>query len=1199
MTSMMLPVPNIYRFLRSFRASFSVLFKRGGRRLLCFGLLLLILFQAAQSHGIYEAQKVVVIHSYHKGLSWTDSLVRGIDDAFEQASLYVEISHDFMDTKRIFSEEYLDNLVELYAKKYSSMDIDVIITTDDHAFQFVLKNHDRLFPDIPVVFCGVNHFKPEMLDDTPWFTGVVERFDIRSTLQLVKKIHPEMSRFYAISDQSLTGKTNIELFQRAVQELNLGVEVVLLDNHSMMEVREQVAKLTNRDITFWLTFTSDRLGSYYSFRQSAALISEVNKAPLYSFWDFHLGYGVVGGRLASGFFQGRRAAELAFSILYGEDVRRIPVITESPNRYMFDYVQLKRFDIHPDTLPEASVIINLPESFYERYKVLVWSVCLSIFALVFMISLLCAYILNRRKTNLAIMKGKDRFQHIFNNAAVALLELDCSTAYQVFEKTYKTNKVTSHKDLITGNEIDTSTLLSKVRLIDCNQAAVSLYRGQNKQELLEAGLDGLRLIASDTLLKLLHALHGGSEKVEWEERGTTLCGEELHLLKNMQQFGSPLYKENHSRMIISVVDITEREQYVSDLKISEDRFRTLFDKAASGIALCDSDGNYLRVNGAFSNMIGYSKEELQSKNWRDITHSDSLNKTESLVADIYDGKEVHPTEKKYLHKSGKIVWALLTIGLDREEVGRTQFYIAQAQDITQIKEVQARMRLRDKRYKQLFEADLSGFYIATPSGILLLCNKVFVNVLGFKSVAELVGQNISRFYQRATTWSNLVEEIKTAQRVENLEVELLRSDGESRNIILNAIGRFDENGQLLEIQGYIMDISEQKELEDKLIRAQKMEAIGLMAGGVAHDLNNILSGIVSYPDLMIRNLESDSQLIKPLSKMRDSGQRAAAVVADLLTVARGAANVRELHSLDDLVIEYLNSPECGNLRFLYPNITLHLDQTGTEGTIFCSPVHIKKCIMNLVTNGIEAIEGSGNVQVRVGEQTLLEEIDGEEVSCDYVTLEVEDNGTGISEQDRERIFEPFYTKKVMGRSGTGLGLAVVWNAVQDHGGQITVKSSSEGTIFTLFFPRYEKIEPKSAAPLDPIAIEGHGESILVVDDEPMLRDIAREILEKLGYKVVAVESGEAALKFLRDNQVDLVLLDMFMEPGINGCQAYERIIRMYPDQKAVIASGYSKSDDVKKALRLGVGAFIEKPYSLEQLGCVIAKELIGDADVQH
>ncbi len=376
-------------------------------------------------------------------------------------------------------------------------------------------------------------------------------------------------------------------------------------------------------------------------------------------------------------------------------------------------------------------------------------------------------------------------------------------------------------------------------------------------------------------------------------------------------------------------------------------------------------------------------------------------------------------------------------------------------------------------------------------------------------------------------------------------------------------------------------------------RAKKMEAIGLMAGGVAHDLNNILSGIVSYPELLLLQLPEDSELRKPISAIQESGQRAAAVVADLLTVARGVASARETSNLNTLILQYLDSPEHKKVESFHRNVSCTTQLEPELANISCSPVHIKKCLMNLITNAAEAVDIEGDVVVSTRNQTV-DDPAGKTLPIEkgqYVVLSVRDTGSGIAEKDVDHIFEPFYTKKIMGRSGTGLGLSVVWNTVQDHGGTITVASSKDGTTFELYFPISEEEVPVKETGTKIEQLKGNGERILIVDDERQQRDIASQILISLGYEVNAVSSGEKAIEYMKENSVDLLLLDMIMDPGINGRQAYEQIITIHPGQKAVIASGFSKNDDVQKLNQLGVEGFIKKPYSLEQLGKAVKFEL--------
>ena len=390
-----------------------------------------------------------------------------------------------------------------------------------------------------------------------------------------------------------------------------------------------------------------------------------------------------------------------------------------------------------------------------------------------------------------------------------------------------------------------------------------------------------------------------------------------------------------------------------------------------------------------------------------------------------------------------------------------------------------------------------------------------------------------------------------------------------------------------------LEIRERTRLEKKLFQAQKMEAMGLMAGGVAHDLNNILSGIVSYPELILMDLPEDSPLRKPIKTIQESGTRAADVVEDLLTIARGVATGKETLNLNTIVTEYLESAEHENLDKTYSFVNFETELDPDLLNMSGSPIHIKKTLMNLVINASEAIEGGGAVTISSINRYLDEPLKGYDSirTGEYSVLSVSDDGSGITPQDLEKIFEPFYTKKEMGRSGTGLGLAVVWNTVQDHDGYINVRSSEKGTVFELYFPvtRKEAAALKEQIPLEDYL--GHGEIILVVDDEERQREIACGMLTKLGYTVEAVSSGEEAIEYVKKKPVDLIVLDMVMPKGINGRETYEEIIKVHPGQKAIIASGFSETEDVKTVQKSGASQYIKKPYILEKIGVAIKEEL--------
>lgn len=398
-------------------------------------------------------------------------------------------------------------------------------------------------------------------------------------------------------------------------------------------------------------------------------------------------------------------------------------------------------------------------------------------------------------------------------------------------------------------------------------------------------------------------------------------------------------------------------------------------------------------------------------------------------------------------------------------------------------------------------------------------------------------------------------------------------------------------------QGIIVaatDISESKLLEQRLQRAQQMEAIGTLAGGVAHDLNNILSGLISYPELILLDLPKDSHIRRPLEVIQRSGEQAAAIVQDLLTMARRGVAVTEVLNINSIVSSQLSAPECEQmLRYhqdVYFKLTLGKDIRNIKG----SGPHLAKTVTNLIYNAAEAMPEGGTITISTKNISLNTPYHGYErvAAGDYSTITIADEGIGIPDNDIPHIFEPFFTKKKMGRSGSGLGMAVVWGTVKDHNGYLDITSElGKGTIFTLYFPVTNEQGQAAALPTVLQHYAGSGERILVIDDDPSQRQISKAILEKLNYTVNTVASGEEAVEYLQNTPADLLLLDMIMAPGIDGLETYRRVSTFAPQQKIVIVSGFSETQNISDLQHLSGGTYLRKPYSFEQIGAAVRNAL--------
>ncbi len=478
------------------------------------------------------------------------------------------------------------------------------------------------------------------------------------------------------------------------------------------------------------------------------------------------------------------------------------------------------------------------------------------------------------------------------------------------------------------------------------------------------------------------------------------------------------------------------------------------------------------------------------------------------------------------------------------------------------------------------------------------------------SVEEFLTMNISDALTPSaleTAIRTLTEELEAGARSgghprgRTLEIELLRSDGSTVWAEITASLLTDGEGRPAGVTGVARDIterraaeSEMRELQEKLSRSRKMEALGLLAGGVAHDLNNVLSGIVSYPDLILMDLAEGSPLREPLATIKSSGAKAAAIVQDLLTLARRGVVSTEVLNLNTVVEEVLASPEYAKLASYHPDIETKVSLGSGSPNIQGSDVHLRKSLLNLLSNAMEAQPCGGWVRIRTESRHLDRPVRGYDtvVEGEYAVVAVEDGGEGIAPEEIPRIFEPFYTKKVMGRSGTGLGMAVVWGTVQDHRGYIDVTSRpGTGTAFELYFPTTRDTVAPGNEALPPESYLGHGETVLVVDDVREQREIAAKMLTRLRYNAFTVSSGEKAVDFLRANPVDLVILDMIMDSGMDGLDTFAAIRAFRPGQAFVLASGYAETERVRKAQAAGAGRYLKKPYTLEGLGVAVREAL--------
>lgn len=568
------------------------------------------------------------------------------------------------------------------------------------------------------------------------------------------------------------------------------------------------------------------------------------------------------------------------------------------------------------------------------------------------------------------------------------------------------------------------------------------------------------------------------------------------------------------------------------------------------------------------------------------------------------GQPLHQIMLSLQTGSDEAVQGLYRAGVEFEKIGELiGVFLEQKSDleieIAERRRMEEALRRREGLLRATLESTADGILVATSDGRVTHWNTKFLEMWH-------IPVEIPRSGDDSKLLGHVVGQVRDPEQFLTTIREIYASSEGSFDTVEFADGRaFDRYSCPLVHEGEIVgrvwsfrDVTQQRkaeearrQLQESLERAQRMESLGLLAGGVAHDLNNILGPVVGYSELLMRDVNHDPRVFGRLQKINRSAQEAAAVIQDLLALARRGRYDMHPLNINQVVFSYLDSVSCEKLKERYPNTALEVRLSPVVRPIMGSEVHLGKVIMNLITNAFEAMPTGGTLVIQT-EQAHLDCLYGgyrDIVPDDYVILRVRDTGTGIAKEDIAKIFEPYFSRKTMGRSGSGLGLSIVYSIVKDHHGYYDIMSEAgRGTEFILYFPATEKMVVTGTEKSE---IKGGSERVLVVDDRPDQREMASEIISSLGYSVQTAENGRRAVELVSHGGVDVIVLDMIMEPDFDGLDTYREILKVCPHQKAIIVSGFSATDRMQQTLDLGAGACVRKPYSVEALALAIRTEL--------
>ncbi|MFH2037280.1 MAG: response regulator [Candidatus Zixiibacteriota bacterium] len=647
-----------------------------------------------------------------------------------------------------------------------------------------------------------------------------------------------------------------------------------------------------------------------------------------------------------------------------------------------------------------------------------------------------------------------------------------------------------------------------------------------------------------------------------------------------------------SDFILTLDDVTERKNAEDALRFT----KYSLDRAAIGAFYIDENARLIYVNDVACQSLEYTHDELLNMTIHEINVNSTSDNWETHWEDLKE-KGYLTLESNYRTKEGKTFPVEITANY--VEFKNKGFYLAFARDISEKKQAELELLKKSEMLRATLESTADGILVVDNERNVANSNARFAEmwripekIMGTKDDEKLLDYVLSQLIDP----SQFLDKVKKLYRSIEEDLDILNFiDG-------RVFERFScpliQNGEVTGRVWSFRDITrkieaekQEKLLQEKLDHAERMEAIGVMAGGVAHDLNNMLGPLVGYPELILLKLKEEDPIRKQVVKIGQSAQNAADVIQDLLTLARRGRYEMEPININDVIQKYVDSPNYIKITKENPGIIVEMNIDDKLPNIIGSTPHLLKVIMNLIVNAFDAMPEGGKLGITTCREEVKNEdgVIGKMESGIYAVLKVKDSGVGIDEKDIDRIFEPYYSKKKMGTSGSGLGLAVVYGIVKDHKAHYEIISKKgEGTEFIFHFPVTEKNIDKEMGKTEDYS---GTEKILIIDDSAEQIDIANEMLSSLGYKVTAVSNGREALDYLSKNEVDMLLLDMIMEPDFDGLTTYQEIRKLKKDPKAIIISGYSKTDRVRETLKLGAATFIKKPFTLDQLGSAIRNEL--------
>ncbi len=1125
-------------------------------RKLAFWLLLASLLPVLSARAEKLRKNVLYFNSYQNGYQWSDEILEGIRATLSRSDFNVDLQIEYMDSKKYTDPVLRSMLHDFYKLKYRNTRFEVIVASDNFAFDFLREYQKELFPGTPVVFCGVNDFHPDWLDGHPNFTGVLETPDIRATLELALRLHPGRDRLVIFGDTSLTGVAIGNQLRAVERDFSGRLRFEYEDNLTLSEILEKVRALPDDAMIFLIPFYKDTQKDVYSVNEVLSAIRSHSDVPIYSAWQFMLGHGIVGGRLHSGTEEGRLAAGMADRLLHGTSIAELPIVTMTNDAFVFDFKEMQRLGIPSDKLPPEHTLINEPYPFYHINIGVFWTIIISLLVLCYVMVLLVTNILRRRSVEETIKDQLSFLETLVNTIPIPIYYKDGTGAYRGCNPAFR-RWCGAPDDPAPIQECAGVEESPLSRFLSVEDAGLLREPGVRVDETEIPAADGTPHSV------ILH-------RAVYESAKRDVAG-----------------------LVGVLYDVSELKRAAEKLRLAEEKYRGIFENSALGIFRMTPDGRAEDANPALLAMLGVDSLEVLARRRGDLIDVlfGGRERFEALLDSAEDVEATITFESRFVRPDTRLVTADINMRLVPDRAGYLAYVEGVVEDVTRRHEAQQALRESQEMLRLVLDNIPQLVSWKDKALRYLGANRAFIDFFGFKDLAELMG--------RDDTALPLRPEDVDAVRATDVDVmrgnrpvagELAARNVRGADVLLEVkkVPLHDESGAVVGVLSTSDDVTQKVSLERQLLQSQKMEAIGTLAGGIAHDFNNILTSIINSTELALLDLPPDAPGESDLRRVLKAGERGSRLVKQILSFTRPSqAGFAPINVVDVI------SEAAGLMQASMPrNIKIVVNVPGAAVTCRADPTQIHQIVMNLCTNAFQAMrETGGTLTLSLAEEDLDETLAGQAGTRAgrYARLSVTDTGPGIAPDIMDKIFDPFFTTKQTGE-GTGLGLAVVRGIVKSHRGGIRVVSQpAKRTGFDIYLPLMA--EPDAPA-LSPAARPDRGRDrvLFVEDDEDQLLTIPR-VLAQLGHEVSAHGGAAAALGQLAaaPDAFDVCITDFDM-PDIDGLELARRIAAVAPGLPVILVSG-RLGDIEDKKLAGNIKKIVLKPYNQAIISAAIREVL--------